>query len=410
MWLKCLRESVRVAGVLVALAGVAFAQPAVDVVSLKTGRTLRGAVLHRQPDGTATVAVARTWLQTANQMLFAQYDPLDRAAQREAWTSTRDRLQTLLDNPPAAPRLVFFLTQERDRLDKLLAADEPPPSPFLLIELTGKQIAKVTPASPDRQRLALLAWQEELPDVETRTADALKTELTKRQVKLDGPLPDLSDRLPARPQDDHEWTARLAVLEYTHRQPVDFQGTGDTLVRTGGDQKTDLAAIFQKLLRQQVDTLLQDLLTDGRLQLPAAKPDREWLSPAIAAAQTAGARGFRVTRLQLDAQALRVVVETRFVARLADDNWQTIWLTTEPADGSTPRPDLEAQIANDPQVKSALESLRAVAAIDDAALRRAIRLGAATMSAQQTADSRFFAFAARYAQRADGPRLHVGVK
>jgi len=392
------------------LADVVAAQPfgrlAVDVVSLKSGRSLRGAVLQRQADGTLTVAVSRRWLQTANPPLFAQQDALDREARIEAWTQTRNRLQALLDHPPDAPRLVFFFTQERDRLDKLLAAEEPPGAPFLLIDLKANQIARITPAPPDRQKLALLAWQADWPDVETRDAADLRAELTKQEINLDGPPPDLSDRLPARPQDDREWAARLAVLEYTYRQPVDFQGTGDALVRTGSDQKPDLSRIFQKLLKQQVDSLLQELLADGR-PAPAVKPDREWLSPAIAATQAAGAKGFRVTRVQVEQQGSRVQVETRFVARIADDDWQTVWQTTELADGSTPRPELEARIADDPQVKSALESLQALAAIDDAPIRQAIRVGAATMAAQRTADQRFFKFMERHAKRADGPPLSL---
>ncbi|HUQ68524.1 MAG TPA: hypothetical protein VM165_03315 [Planctomycetaceae bacterium] len=399
------------------LASLAAAQPpaksvptsqlAVDVVSLKTGRSLRGAILSRQPDGATSIAVSRSWLEKANPALFTQYDAAARTAQREAWTQSRDRVKALLETPPEAPRYVFFLKEELVRLDKQLTAEEPKLSPFLVIDLPGSAISKVTPASPDRQRLALLAWNEDWADVETRDAAALRIELVKHNIKLDGPAPDLSGRLPARPQDDREWAARLAVLEYTYRQPVDFQGTGDTLIRTGSDQKPDLSAVFQKLLKQQVDSVLQDLLSDGARPKIAAKPDREWLAPAITAAKAANAKGFRVTHVQLDPQSSRVAVETRFVARLAEGDWQTVWLATELADGTVPRPDIEARIEQDPQVKSALASLKTLGVIDDAPIRQAVRTGAATMAAQQASDSAFFAFADRYAKRIDSPRLVV---
>jgi hypothetical protein len=197
------------------------------------------------------------------------------------------------------------------------------------------------------------------------------------------------------------------VLEYTYRQPLDFQGTGDTLIRTGGDQKPDLSGLFQKLLKQQVDSVLQDLLSDGGRPVTAAKSDRDWLAPAIAMAKTASAKGFRVTRVQLDPQGLRVAVETRFVARLAEEDWRTVWSATELADGSVPRPEAETRIEQDPQVKSALASLRGLGLIDDAPIRQAIRTGAATMAAQQAADRAFFAFTERYARQVDRPPLPV---
>ncbi|MDZ4686635.1 MAG: hypothetical protein SH850_16310, partial [Planctomycetaceae bacterium] len=290
---------------------VPTSQLAVDVVALKTGRSLRGAILGRQPDGATSIAVSRSWLEKANPALFAQYDAADRTAQKDAWTQTRDRLKALLETPPEAPRYVFFLKEEVARLDKQLAAEEPKLSPFLVIDLPNSAVSKVTSASPDRQRLALLAWNEDWADVETRDVNALRIELVKQKIKLDGPTPDLSGRLPARPQTDREWAARLAVLEYTYRQPVDFQGTGDTLIRTGSDQKPDLSAVFQKLLKQQVDSVLQDLLSDGARPKIAAQPDREWLAPAIAATKAIPANGFRVTRVQLDPQGSRVAVETR---------------------------------------------------------------------------------------------------
>lgn len=389
---------------------VPTSQLAVDVVALKTGRSLRGAILSRQPDGAISIAVSRNWLEKANPALFAQSDAADRAAQREAWTQGRDRLNALLITPAETPRYVFFLKEELARLDKQLAAEEPKLSPFLVIDLAGSAVSKVTPASPDRQRIALLAWNEDWADVETRDATALRVELTKQKIKLDGPAPDLSGRLPARPQTDREWAARLAVVEYTYRQPVDFQGTGDTLLRTGSDQKPDLSAVFQKLLKQQVDSVLQDLLSDGVRPRIAAKSDREWLAPAIAATKAIPANGFRVTRVQLDPQSSRVAVETRFVARLAEGDWQTVWLATELADGMVPRPDIEARIEQDPQVKSALGSLKTLGVIDDGPVRQAVRMGAATMAAQQAGDSAFFAFTDRYAKRIDSPRLVVPAK
>jgi hypothetical protein len=388
---------------------VPMSQLAVDVVALKTGRSLRGAIVQRQPGGATTIAVSRTWLQTANPELYEQHAAADRESQRTAWQQTRDRTAAWLDTLAELPRLEFFLKQELARLDKLLVADEPDLPPFLLIDLPASSIARVTPAAAERQRLALLAWNDGWTDVETRDVASLRAALTKQKIKLDGPPIDLSDRLPARSQDDREWATRQAAIEYTFRQPIDFQGTGDTLVRTGTDQKPDLAAIIPKLLQQQVGALVQDLLSDGRRPV-AAVNDRDWLAPAITATMAANGNGFRVTRVLVDPATNRTTVECRFVARVAEQDWRTIWQTAEVADGSVPRPELEARIEQDPQVKSALASLKSLGLVDDAPLRQAIRMGAATMSAQQAADGQFFAFTDRYAKRIDAPRIVVPAK
>ncbi len=378
---------------------------AVDAVSLKSGRSLRGAILQRNADRSITMAVSRSWLKAANPELFEQQDTLDLKTQREAWTQARDHLKVLLETPPESQRLAFFLQSELDALENNLTAEEPQRAEFFWIELSGSQISRVTPATPERQKLAVIAWSEGFIDVETQDAATLQKDLTKRKIPLDGPTPDISSRLPPRPQDDREWAARLAVVEYVYRQAIDFQGMGDTLVRTGEGQKPDLTALFQKLMKQQVDSVLKDLLNEGPARPEPIKPERELFAPAIAAAESAGSRGFRVTRLQMDPERNRVGVEVRFVAKLDENRWQTVWLTTEFADTTQPRPDIEAKIEQDPQVKSILETIKTVGLFDDAPLRTALRTGAATMSAMQSAEQAFFTFTNRYTQHIDRPKL-----
>jgi hypothetical protein len=378
---------------------------AVDAVSLESGRSLRGAILQRNADRSITIAVSRNWLKSANPELFEQQNTLDLKTQREAWTQARDRLKVLFETPPKSQRLAFFLQSELDQIEKELAAEEPQRAEFFWIELPGSQVSRVAPATPERQKLAVIAWNEGFIDVETQDATTLQKELTKRKIPLDGPTPDISSRLPPRPQDDREWAARMAVVEYVYRQALDFQGMGDTLVRTGEGQKPDLTAVFQKLMKQQVDSVLKDLLNEGPARPEPIKPERELFAPAIAAAESAGSRGFRVTRLQMEPERNRVGVEVRFIAKVDDERWQTIWQATEFADTTQPRPDMEAKIEQDPQVKSVLQTIKTVGFLDDAPLRTALRTGAATMSAMQSAEQAFFTFTNRYTQHVDRPKL-----
>jgi hypothetical protein len=384
---------------------VAAGPLAVDVVSLKSGKTYRGSILTRQADGTVLMAVSRAWLQKSDPKEFDRQAPAARDSQRAAWTQTRDRIAELLTNPPESKSVAFFLKQELQRLDQELKAETPPESRFLVLEIPGAKVTKIVPAPPDRQRMAIFAWNEGLAGVETRSAAELRKDLLAADVDVDGPLPDLSDLLPAREQSEAEWSARLAIVRYTLEKGLDFQGMGDTLVRTGDGAQLDLARILPKLLSSQVDSLLGDLLEPG-LKLktpPSAKPQA--LNPAIAIAEKNQQNGFRVTRLDLNADRLAVTVHTEFVAKLADDNWRTVWKDSESADGSKVRSDIENRIANDPQVKAMLESMKGLGARDG--VTQAIRVGAATMTAQQAADAKFFAFRDRYVKRLDGPPLFV---
>ena len=86
-------------------------------------------------------------------------------------------------------------------------------------------------------------------------------------------------------------------------------------------------------------------------------------------------------------------------------NWQTVWSLVVSEDASQPRPESETRIEQDPQIKEALSGLKSLGVVDPAMLRQAIRIGAATMSAQQNADGQFLQFRDRYLRQLDGPPL-----
>lgn len=377
----------------------------VDVVSLKSGRVLRGAIVWRESNGSSTMVVSQNWLQQTNPAQAAEALALNVARRKSAWTETRDRIDEQLKSPSASKQVVFFLQQERDRLNQLIADPAPADPEFLWFDLSHESIGKIVAASADQRRVALFAWNEGLAHVETRDAAALSKELASKGVKLDGPTPDLSDRLPARSQTDEEWSARLALVEYTLDKPVDFQGMGDTIARTGDGQPINLGEVLPKILQGQLGSLLKELTNEGPL---AAKPreDGEWMKQAIREAELAKARGFRVTRLEVDAATLRATVDTRFVARIGSGKWQTVWRASITEDGTKPRPAAEQRIEQDPQLKTVIDTLKTLGLADPKSLQQAIRFGAATMAAQQSADATFGEFRDGYTRRLDGPPLH----
>ena len=394
------------------LMGQAQAQPAaglgselvVDVVSLKSGKSLRGAIASQQPNGGLLMAVSTAWLKNSQPALAETALAETVVGRTTAWNQIRDRLTKPQHPPIDSPQLDFFLKQELERIDACIAEKNPLPVEFVWLDVRVDSITKVQRAAPARQRIASFAWKEKLANIETRGAESLQLELTERGVKLEAPSPDLGKLLAARPQDDEEWNSRLALIEYVLVKPLDFQGMGDTLARTSEGQSVNLGEILPKLFKQQFSVLLKDATGDVR-PVKKGKESQKWLTVAVRQAEQAKVRGFRVTRLEMDLASSQVTVETRFIARVADKKWKTIWLTKEQGDGTQAHPEMEARIEQDPQFKSALDKVKSLGIADNGLLKLAVRIGAATMAAQQSVDGAFAGFKDRYVRHLDAPPL-----
>lgn len=383
---------------------VPISQLTVDIVSLKSGRAVRGAIVEGPTNGMTLVAVSRDWLQHANPDLFQKSTTKEADSQRQVYEQLVDRLKQQLTILGQEPRLTVFLRQQLENAEAALAAQKPvKPAQFVWVDLEQQAISKMTRATPDRQRTAMWAWCERLANVETRDVHDLQRELKDRMIDDAWAAPDLSDRLPPRPQDDREWSARLAIVEFTYAKSLEFQGTGDLLVHvTGGKHAVDLAPVLSKVLQSQVDSLIKDLLGEHPT---AAADDRNWLKSAIQEAEKEATRGFRATRVEIPADGQRAIVEVLFVARMPNAKWEIVWSHREIQDAAKPRADLEARIAEDPQVKQALETVKVFGVGADDQVRQAIRFGAATMTAQDIANTRFFEFRDRYTRQLAGPPL-----
>ena len=208
----------------------------------------------------------------------------------------------------------------------------------------------------------------------------------------------LVERIPALSIDDRQWAAKLALLEYSIFGKPHFQGSGGFLAESG-----DAAALpnVDDLLAGFSGSQLEDLLGGGDGGDDQKSDDA--LDIATAAAEKADRRGVRVTQLTQDIAAQRVTVRGRFLARLPDGAWETIWDHQETADAAKPRPELEEQIRSDPQVVKVLEAAGGLGLGGAGALDLAMKFAAATMEAQQSLDARFGGFLLRSTRRVDGP-------
>jgi hypothetical protein len=391
---------------------------AVDQVSLKGGPRLLGEILGREADGTLAFAVGRAWLKKTHTRYFEQALKDETAETRAALTELSDRVARWRKARSADKELEFFLDKEAERVEKELKALEAgtreEDAAFLVLDLPPAKIERVVSQPPQRRRIALAAWREGLADIETRSAASLAQELKQKKVEPADDPDALLDLLPARRQNDAAWAARQAIVEYRFRKPLDFQGAGDAIFKTGEAVKADdLAPLLGELLKSMLGgDLLSDLIgqpqTGGTDKATGKSgPGETWLASAAKIAESEDLAGFHVTRVEQDLAAKRAAVETRFVARLPDGSWKTIWQQTVQADASKPRPDAERQIENDPRVRAALQLFKSLGAQGDEQIKQAVRFGAATQEAQKESDSRFFEFRDRHLKQLDGPVLRI---
>lgn len=418
-------------------AGARGAAGVTDVIEVAGGGEIRGAVVTKLPDGSIDVAVQRTWLEGRAPEAAATLVAEERRQTRVVMESLARRIAAAIaELPESRTRTLALLRREADRIDAWLAADDAradrdgdPAAPegrravagrdesqFALLRIARKRIVRVRSSGQAAQRVARWAWSERLADVEDRSAADLRKELEARGIDPVSAPPPLGDRLPPLPQDDREWTARMALVEDALGDPMTFQGFGDRVVKSG-ETEGGFAGIVPQLMRligpaaggDGLGEILQGLGNGGFPGVPRAPrggqgpDDARWL--AAAREQSAAAGRFRATRVTIDAPDGRAEVESVFQARMPDGSWETIWRDVEAADANRADEAAVERITADERIASLLQAIRGIGIVDEAAIMQAIRVGAATMSAQNAVDSRFADFRSRHVRRLDSPPL-----
>jgi hypothetical protein len=375
----------------------------VDCVTIVKGPRLLGAIVERDAQGTLIVAVQRQWLKQTAPAFYRDHHQREIDELRDGAARLPQRIRQWQARRAKDQALQRFLTSELARIEKRSKETRKPAgtldSQFVLLTVPAKRVRFVYIQRAQHRQIAAMAWREKLADVESRSAFDLLRELKAKDADVqDSPI-DLSGRFPALPDDDRQWAARQALIEYDYRQRLDFQGTGEVLFRTDNEEAVpDLPRLLSEMFRSQLNDQLADLLGQGK---PSRKREFDM---AKKTAEQQDVRGFRVTRVEHNLAVNRVTVESHFLVRLPDGSWKTIWKQTQTVDATKNRANLEDRINADPRVKQALKLVEAVAG-NAANAGTALKFAAATMEAQQHADDQFVEFRLRYTKRVDGPPL-----
>lgn len=389
----------------------------VDQVTLSEGQRLVGVIAEADPRVGVSMVVERKWLEQADPKLFAKYEAAERAGQRRGHQELLERIQQWKQDRSQDAALIAFLDAEQERLEEP-DVRELTDYRFMLIQWPAAQVSKIYRQPQSRRWIAQLAWKHNLRDVSNRSTSALLRELREQGVDPDQQTVDFSDEIPSAPQSDTEWAARVALVEYRLRQPLDYQGVGTLLVRKGAEM--DAQKVLAGLLGQggQLGNLLEQFglgglggngplgqLGDARTKRKQAR-SREWWHDVVSEAETDGFRGVLITRLFQDIQSPKLRVELTFLGRMSPRNWKPIFATTIEQQIADQDPEAVDELRNSPQVQEALQTLQRLGVqTDQARMVLALQHGAATQKAMQLADQRFLSFQERYLSRLDGPPL-----
>jgi hypothetical protein len=381
---------------------------AVDVVKLRSGKTLRGTIAHSESDGSLTMAVSREWLRQSDPKALTSVEADESRTRLAALKQLGERIKQELAKIPEDSGLAVFLRTEAKRVGNLLTENAPgEPPQFVWLELPKKKIAKVVPTTSERKQVAGWSWYEKLANVETHDVEDLERELRAKRIDPTQAVPDLSERVPLRMQDEREWSARMALVADALGNPVRFEGSGDYLARSRRSPNANkVAATVAKNFADYTEARLKQMLEDGPAASTASKSPDAWLATAIKESEEEKARAFRATTLDIRIEPREVTVRSAFVVQPGNGKWEIVWSDRDTEDGTQPRPAAEATIASDPQIRSALRIFKAFGANGgNDRIPTAIRFGAATQVAQQAVDQHFSRFQEPFLRQLDGPPL-----
>lgn len=387
-------------------------------LELADGVQLIGLLLGENPSE-IFFACRREWMR-AKDPQYSKRAAAIATEERKAYEQLRDRLKPTVENNAKAKH-VFFLEQELERAQNWLDSEAHSESDLVLLILPKRDVKRLQLPEPSRRQeffnTAVWAWNKHLSEPEDATVTGLREELQKQGIGLDliADTPDLGRRFQAIPQSDIEWTARMALVEYSRLRSIEFQGIQGMSIRIEPGKEADVASLLQKSLSQQTGSLLSELLgekssrkdkRDERSQNPwTAGTATRWYDAPRSQLHNPEEHYFRTTEVSTDLPSSNVNVRSAFVVKMPDSTWSAIWKTEVDENASQGRADSIQRLNEDPQIQSLKNLLSGLGLASDENLNRALQAGASTMQAQQEANYRFEKFRQRYLNQLDVPIL-----
>jgi hypothetical protein len=381
---------------------------AVDVVWLKGGGELRGAFLERDADGQVLMAVRREWFEKADPKRFHEQNEIELKRARKADEELLQRLDTWIARRENDLQLKAVLSVQRQEcLDRQKTSDEKFRKPDLMLFELGPDEFRKAYAQPDsRRRLALVAWQLNLADVEKLSFSKLQTSVAAESKDWKTLEVDLSEKLPPLLQNDDEWAARVALWEYTFRQACDLQGTDAFVVRTdNGVARPDVLSLIAPTLGGSLESQLGELFNLDGAGPPPATPASKWKDSSIDIAQKAELSALKATRVNVQPAQFSGSVACDFLVQLPDKGWKKLWKEEANTDVTAVKQDAIDAIRNDPQIQSLQKLFESLGVQGD--LDRVLRFGAAVQTAQESVDHHFLRFRDQNTHSLLGPPLRL---
>ena len=379
---------------------------AVDILNLKSRQQFRGLVLNTNTNEDLKIAVSREWFQHFDEKAYAKVDKEAKSEEKRARQQLKTRLEQLTSTGKH-PAFDFFVKKELERVTAAIDAPPDDECQFLVVRLKRSLIANFILASESNRRVAIWAWSERLPKIESREVSDILKELKSKVQDFDATLtvPDLSTRFPMMEQSESQWRIRLAIVSHGLAERIEFQGSGKMMIQVGDDKQPQNAnAIMTQMLQARTESVLGELLGDPKSKslLPDGKSD--WVKAAIVKTEALGMGYFHATNVKVDLLGETASVESVFIVKHVDGDWRMAWNGIRDERASQQTADSIARVTKDSQIESLKNSLQAIVGVNDA-FDKAIRFGAATMTAQQNVNEQFETFVERYLRRLDGPPL-----
>ena len=381
--------------------GTTLAQPAVDVLVLKGGEELRGLRWGIAGPKAVWYVSRLAWLREGQPAMARRLE------QEQAERETRTRADLVR-------RLQLWKTslEATNSKDLGIIADEwidrykepAKQGAYVATRIEAGQPTRIVAARPGLTRLALVAWRENVEGVERKPAAEIASTLKEAGIAWEKESTDLLERLPGLPvQDETDWKARLAFLDYQSTSKLHLQGTGEAIVETPAEGAALAAGQIEALMSRVGKSTLEKALGDLLGETPAPRAAQAAIpAEALKLARERKAPVFRLSQVEPDLVGGKVLVVDRLIS-MRGALPEVVWQVRLEENGANADRAVVERLKKDPQIAKVIGAAEALGA--GASLDQALRAGAVTLESWRKTDGKFQEVARGATRRLDGVPL-----